>query len=44
VTNSLELSVTGTNLLHEQHREFASTGVAPILVPRAVYARTRWRF
>jgi iron complex outermembrane receptor protein len=44
VTKSLEFSITGTNLLHEQHREFASSGVTPVLVPRAVYARTRWRF
>jgi iron complex outermembrane receptor protein len=44
LTERLEFSITGANLLHEQHLEFASNGIAPISVPRSVFARTRWRF
>jgi iron complex outermembrane receptor protein len=41
MSDSLELSLRGTNLLHRRHREYpASSG---LLVRRAVMAEVRWR-
>lgn len=40
VTERLELSVAGANLLHRRHREYVD-GAA---IPRSVYAELQWRF
>ena len=44
VTQSLELSVLGANLLHDQHAEFANPSVPTKYVPRSITAAARWRF
>jgi iron complex outermembrane receptor protein len=50
VTDRLELSVTGANLLHAYHEEFGTTantlqvGAVGVKVPRSVFVDTRWRF
>ncbi|MES1255917.1 MAG: TonB-dependent receptor plug domain-containing protein [Acidobacteriota bacterium] len=38
-----ELSITGQNLLHDRHQEFAA-GTPPELFERAVSVRSAWRF
>ena len=40
LTDKLELGVTGRNLLHERHVEYAQGSE----IPRVVYADLRWRF
>ncbi len=40
VTDHLQLSIAGANLLHERHMEFPSSEA----VPRRVFAELRWRF
>ncbi len=44
VSESFELSLLGSNLLHSSHQEFASTSVTPRAIPRLVYASVRWGF
>jgi iron complex outermembrane recepter protein len=44
VRPTLELSIVGQNLLHDQHREFGAAGPSRVLVQRGVYARSIWRF
>lgn len=43
VTPAVDLSVSGFNLLHDQHREFYEDGVADE-IPRSFFVETRWRF
>ncbi len=43
VTKSLELSVSGFNLLHAKHAEFIEIGESDE-VPRSFFVETRWRF
>jgi iron complex outermembrane receptor protein len=42
VSPSLELSLTGTNLLHDTHTEYASPD--GLEIPRSVLAEARWSF
>jgi iron complex outermembrane receptor protein len=45
VTDRLTLSLTGNNLLHAHHVEFAASAVAPAVeIPRSVYLSAQWRF
>jgi iron complex outermembrane receptor protein len=50
MTNAIELSVTGSNLLHPHHPEFGSgsstvqLGATGVETGRSVYAAVRWRF
>jgi iron complex outermembrane receptor protein len=45
VNDSLNVSLTGTNLLHELHAEFAPYGTAnPVEIRRTLCARLTWRF
>ena len=45
VTDRLELSVAGFNLLHDRHLEIDDTSTAPLrFVPRSIYAGLRWGF
>ena len=43
VSDSLEVSVSGLNLLHPQHVEFIEAGLSDE-VPRSYFVETRWRF
>jgi iron complex outermembrane receptor protein len=43
ITDALEVAVSGRNLLHARHVEFAPNTPANV-VPRSVLAETRWRF
>jgi iron complex outermembrane receptor protein len=43
MTKSLELSVSGFNLLHSRHTEFIEAGESDE-VPRSFFVETRWRF
>lgn len=42
-TPNLELSLSGTNLLHSYHLEFFETGQSD-RIPRSYYLASRWRF
>ncbi len=43
-TRTVELSVTGDNLLHALHTEFDSNSGPPLQLRRTVYAAARWSF
>jgi iron complex outermembrane receptor protein len=43
ITPTVEVSVAGSNLLHERHTEFFEDGESD-QVPRSVFIDTRWRF
>ncbi len=43
VTRSVELALTGSNLLHAHHLEFFEDGQSD-QIPRSVYLESRWRF
>ena len=43
VTTSLELRLSGFNLLHDRHPEFFEAGETD-QIPRSVFVETRWRF
>jgi iron complex outermembrane receptor protein len=43
VTPSLELSLSGFNLIHSRHPEFVEPGISDE-VPRSFFVETRWRF
>ena len=43
-TRTVELSVTGDNLLHALHTEFDSSSGPPLQLRRTVYAAARWSF
>ena len=43
VTQSLDLSLAGTNLLHPYHLEFIEAGQSD-RIPRSVWLQSRWRF
>ena len=45
VSDGLDMSLTGTNLLHELHAEFLPYGaIAPAEIRRTLYAKLTWRF
>jgi iron complex outermembrane recepter protein len=44
ITESLELSLLGANLLHDRHTEFANPAVPTKYIPRSITAAARWRF
>jgi iron complex outermembrane receptor protein len=44
ITNSLELAVVGSNLLHARHTEFINPSLPVEEIPRSVTASARWRF
>jgi iron complex outermembrane receptor protein len=44
VTDDLSMSLTGTNLLQDRHREFLSYAPAPEEIRRTLYAKLTWRF
>jgi iron complex outermembrane receptor protein len=44
VTDDLELTLTGTNLLHDHHPETAAASPPDREIPRSVYAGVRWKF
>ena len=44
VTESVELSLTGSNLLHNRHAEFQNAAVPLQEIPRSITASARWRF
>jgi iron complex outermembrane receptor protein len=43
ITPSVQVSLSGFNLLHAQHEEFIEPGVTTE-VPRSVFAQVRFRF
>ena len=43
LTKSLELQLSGFNLLHDRHEEFFEAGESD-QIPRSVFVETRWRF
>lgn len=43
ITPSLELSLSGFNLIHSRHPEFVEPGISDE-VPRSFFVETRWRF
>ncbi len=43
ITEKLDLSVAGFNLLHPQHQEFIEPGETD-QIPRSYFIQTRWRF
>jgi iron complex outermembrane recepter protein len=43
-TTTLELSITGQNLLHDQHPEAGFPGPAQEEIARSVYGKVAWRF
>ena len=44
VTPSLELSLSGNNLLSAYHVEAVETGTAPLEVQRSIYLGLRWKY
>jgi iron complex outermembrane receptor protein len=44
VTNSLELALEGSNLLHARHTEFIDPSLPVEEIPRSITASARWRF
>jgi len=44
ITDSMELSLVGQNLIDDQHGEFTSLGSQGVEVPRSFYAKLTWRF
>jgi iron complex outermembrane receptor protein len=44
ISNSVELAVVGSNLLHARHTEFVNPSLPVEEVPRSVTASARWRF
>lgn len=44
MTDTLELSVTGNNLLHSRHTEFVNASVAAQAVPRSATVELRWSY
>ncbi len=43
-TKNLEISITGQNLLHDQHPESGFAGPAQEQIVRSVYGKVTWRF
>lgn len=43
-TNRLELSLTGQNLLHDQHPEFGFPTPQRVEIERSIYGKVQWRF
>jgi iron complex outermembrane recepter protein len=43
VTPAVEVSVAGSNLLHDHHAEFFEDGESD-QIPRSFFIDTRWRF
>jgi iron complex outermembrane receptor protein len=43
ITPTVEISVAGSNLLHDRHAEFSEDGESDE-IPRSVFIDTRWRF
>lgn len=43
-TNNLELSLTGQNLLHDEHPEYGIPGAQRIEIERSIYGKVQWRF
>jgi iron complex outermembrane receptor protein len=44
VTNTLELALEGSNLLHARHTEFIDPSLPVEEIPRSITASARWRF
>ena len=44
IVEGIEVSVTGNNLLHDQHQEFINGSLAPLAIPRSVTAGLRLQF
>lgn len=43
-TNKLEFSLTGQNLLHDEHLEYGFPDPTRIEIERSIYAKVQWRF
>jgi iron complex outermembrane receptor protein len=43
ITPKVEVSVAGSNLLHDRHAEFFEDGQSD-QIPRSFFIDTRWRF
>ncbi len=44
VSQNVELSVVGQNLLHDQHAEYGFPGPDQVQIERSVYGKIAWRF
>ncbi len=43
-TSKLELSVTGQNLLHDQHAEYGFNSPLRVEIERSIYGKVKWEF
>jgi len=44
LTRSVELSIVGTNLLHDRHPEYGKPGPERVEIERSAYGKIMWRF